>query len=127
MDFESKICAAANIDKNLKLRWLYQFGTTSTSCDQNSSSSTATTNADGNNGRLIRKRYHSMPFLLRNMIANGNINISSSRRDNFDIKLFANSRLPVDVAKSPPHKKKSKKKEKRKRVVEAVDSRPTFS
>jgi len=124
MDFESKICAAANIDKNLKLRWLYQFGTTSTSCDQNLSSSTATTNANENNERLVRKRHHSMPFLLRNMIANGNSNsnISSSKRDNFDIKLFANSRLPVEVAKSPPHKKKSKKK--RKRVVEAVEESP---
>ena len=120
MDFESKICAAANIDKNLKLRWLYEVDTTSTSCDQNSSSSTATTNADGNNGRLIRKRYHSMPFLLRNMIANGNSNISSSRRDNFDIKLFAISRLP---AKSPIKHKSKKKKEKRKRV-EAVEESP---
>ena len=117
MDFESKICAAANIDKNLKLRWLYQSGLTSTSCDQKLSSSTAT-----NANEMVRKRYHSMPFLLRNMIANENISISSIRRDNFDIKLFANSRLPVDVAKSPPHKKKSKKKKekKRKRVADAA-------
>ena len=124
MDFESKICAAAYIDKNLKLRWLYEFDTISTSCDQNSSSSTATTNTNENNERLVRKRYHSMPFLLRNMIANENSNISSSRRDNFDIKLFANSRLPVGVVKSPPQKKKSKKKKKRKPVVEAVEESP---
>jgi len=122
MDFESKICAAAYIDKNLKLRWLYEFDIISTSCDQNSSSSTATTNANENNEQMVRKRYHSMPFLLRNMIANENSSISSSRRDNFNINLFANSRLPVDVAKSPPHKKKSKKK-KRKRV-EAVEESP---
>jgi len=123
MDFESKICAAAYIDKNLKLRWLYEFDTTSTSCDQNNITSSTPTNANENNERLIRKRYHSMPFLLRNMIANENSSISSSRRDNFDIKLFANLRLPVDVAKSPPQKKKSKKK-KRKPVVEAVEESP---
>ena len=60
------------------------------------------------------------------MIANENSNISSSRRDKFDIKLFANSRLPVDVAKSPPQKKKSKKKKKKRKrvVVEAVEESP---
>jgi hypothetical protein len=86
MDFDSLVGSAAYLAKQLELRWFYQWEFPGGPATASSSTASASTNftsseAAGNcqalhqltpwNGRLVRKRHHSMPFLRRNTNAHG--------------------------------------------------------
>ena len=123
MDFESAIETSARISRQLELRWFYDWDVTATT----SSSTSSLASADKNNnsrGGLVRKRHHTMPFLIRNITAHRNswdrsLRCHSSSRNDFDLNKFINMRLKETVPTT--EKKQSKKKKKR---LEALEESP---
>ena len=125
MDFESAIETSARISRQLELRWFYDWDVTSDRDHQSSSISLASADKNNNSrGGLVRKRHHTMPFLVRNITAHRNswdrsLRRHSSSRNDFDLNKFINMRLKE--AARTTKKKQSKKKKKR---VEALEESP---
>mmetsp|Transcript_22165 Transcript_22165/g.47669 ORF Transcript_22165/g.47669 Transcript_22165/m.47669 type:complete len:604 (+) Transcript_22165:298-2109(+) len=87
MDFASLVGSSAYLAKQLELRWFYHWEPAA-SCatdDANDdaergSARSGRQSSDRSEGRLVRKRFHSMPFLRRNAIGRGGGTVGARRR-----------------------------------------------
>ncbi len=85
MDFACIVGSSAYLSRQLELRWFFQWENNAV---HSSKHSAAISSSDPQSleqrtpvqhGRLVRKRYHSMPFLRRNLVSQGSGGRRSSR------------------------------------------------